>query len=342
MNNDIEQRLREYGATIDAATATDLAERDQDIVEVSAHAASRRPRRTTAGLALLALVGVVVLGVFFLGRGDSKVRVAGSATDPATDSTPKPLCSSGGGDSAACPEEGPPLSAAQKAQFAKWRSEYNPADVARLAKQTATDLLDDASVVETMEGAIGCAVTRSAWAAANQAAPDQRAAAVNDIMEPELARLTERNWPPQSEMASIFQRLAEQLKTGDLADFDAPDSLFRGACGHAFPVFVGGRQGETEVADQHGNPVGYAKTSLIEPADARTSSPTTLIPVTDDSDHLVGYVAFDYGFVPLVEAEAPGFDIVKARVARYGCMDRIGTHDPSEYGARDCKSAATP
>jgi hypothetical protein len=170
-----------------------------------------------------------------LGPRDTKIRVAASPAVSTADPTAKqPVCGSNGGDSAACPEEGAPLTPEQKAQFAQWRSEYDAADVARITR--AQPGIDDVAVVETMEGDIGCAVTRTAWAAAKDATPERRAAAVDEIMQGELARLTERNWPTQSQMANIFQRITEQLKTGDLTTFDSPRSLFEGECGHAMVV----------------------------------------------------------------------------------------------------------
>jgi hypothetical protein len=182
-------------------------------------------------------VGVAVVGVLLLGHRGTHIRVATSPVITTTTSTSTSPCDPNGGDSAACPEQGPPLTPQQRAQFAQWRSEYNPADVTRVTKaQLRIGPIDDVALVETMEGDIGCAVTRSAWAAAKQAAPERRAAVVDDIMQGELARLRERNWPPQSQMPNIFQRLAEQLKTGDLTTFDAPRSLFEGECGHALRV----------------------------------------------------------------------------------------------------------
>jgi hypothetical protein len=170
-----------------------------------------------------------------LGHRDTQIRVGASPAVPTTTSPSTSPCDPNGGDSAACPEEGPPLTPEQKAQFAQWRSEYNQVDVARVT-EAQPGPIDNVAVVETMEGDIGCAVTRAAWAAAKQATPERRAAMVDDIMQGELARLRERNWPPQSRMPNIFQRLADQLKTGDLTSFDAPRSLFEGECGHALLV----------------------------------------------------------------------------------------------------------
>lgn len=101
--------------------------------------------------------------------------------------------------------------------------------------------------------------------------------------------------------------------------------------------------GFTTIGDAAGKPVGWARSDLLTPtqmdqAEYRTFvTPDRLIPVTGPNGSLVGYVAYDYGFVPLAQAQAPGFDIVKARIARNGgCMDRIGVHDPSEYGVPAC------
>ena len=99
--------------------------------------------------------------------------------------------------------------------------------------------------------------------------------------------------------------------------------------------------GRTAVGDEAGNFVGYVDDSLIHPTDpaaiAQKVTPEALIPVTDSTGRQVGYVAFDYGFVSGAEAGAPGFDIVKARIARNGgCMDAIGFTKPSDYGVPTC------
>lgn len=233
--NDLEQRLRDYGTAIDGATAADLADRNERVIDTSCRPAPARRRRVAVALVLVAIAGVAIVGVVLLGHRDSGIRVAPSPAIPAATSTSSP-CPSDGGDSAACPEEGPPLTPQQKARFAQWRREYNPDDLARIVRQSGADPHDDVAVVETMEGAIGCTITRAAWAVAKQAAPDRREAAVDGVIRKELARLRERNWPPQSQMPGIFQRLAGQLERGEFAAFDAPRSLFEGECGRALPA----------------------------------------------------------------------------------------------------------
>lgn len=234
MSNDLEQRLRAYGPTIDAAAAADLALRHADAIEGSAQRLDR-PRRTATALAALAIVGVTAVGAVAIahraGGAHSHVTVGTSpSTSHATSSTSSP-CSAPGGDAGSCPEEGPPLTSEQKAQFAQWRSEYNQAEVALISRpQPGTQPIDDVGVVETMEFRVGCRVTLSAEQAAARAAPDQRAAAVDAIMQPELVRLTERNWPPQSQMPQIFTARSNQLKNGDFA---AVNSFLFGDCAHA-------------------------------------------------------------------------------------------------------------
>ena len=100
------------------------------------------------------------------------------------------------------------------------------------------------------------------------------------------------------------------------------------------------------VGDGAGNFVGYVDADLVRPTDpagiAQKVTPEALVPVTDASGRQVGYFAFDYGFVSSSEAAAPGFDIVKARIARSGgCMDAIGFSKPSDYGVPACPAAGS-
>jgi hypothetical protein len=73
---------------------------------------------------------------------------------------------------------------------------------------------DDVSVVETMIYRVGCRATYSALQAAEQAPSDQRNAVVDDIMQPALAQIEERNWPPQSQTPQTFEHFSNLLKSG--------------------------------------------------------------------------------------------------------------------------------
>jgi len=181
----------------------------------------------------LTTVSAFVLVVAACGGSSDKGGSASQSRSVAT-TTPTYRCDASGGDTPTCPEEGPPLTPQQKAQFAQWRSEYEAADVERVLKSLAGGSTpnEDVYIVEILEGDRGCAALRSAWAAAKTATSDRRAAIVETIMRGDLARLKERNWPPQSQMANIFQRLTDHLKSGDLVTFDdGPHSLFEGECG---------------------------------------------------------------------------------------------------------------
>jgi hypothetical protein len=88
--------------------------------------------------------------------------------------------------------------------------------------------------------------------------------------------------------------------------------------------------GMTIVSDGNG-PVGYALTDQVLPRSVeaiRAQNARTLIPVTLGDGTLVGYIAPGVSFIPLAEAQHPGFDIeaVRARL-NGGCEPQIG--DPT-------------
>jgi hypothetical protein len=114
-----------------------------------------------------------------------------------------------------CPEDGPMLTPAQKAMFATWRREYDPAAVA-YATRDAGDA-SDLAIVTTMDFRAACRAATSALAAAEQASPTQRTATVDGLMQPTLAALVQHAWPPKPAGSRLFNNLASLMRHGDFA-----------------------------------------------------------------------------------------------------------------------------
>ncbi len=218
MSDTLEERLRSYGSVIDDATSANLAERERSR-QPSRRRSGPSARRAAVAFVVLAVGGVSVLAIARVG---GHARKGGAVDEAPSTATTEPLvglaltpeqklqCTP------TCMEEGPSLTPQQKALFATWRSEYDPAEVKYVTKN-APDA-DDVSVVATMLYRDACRSTYAALQAAKRAAPDRRDSVVDAIMKPALATIRERNWPPQSETPQIFERFAGLLKDGD---FDA-------------------------------------------------------------------------------------------------------------------------
>lgn len=202
MSSDLEDRLRGYGSTLDAATANDLADRRR-VGDVRSRLPGRRARWFAASAAILTLASITAVGA------SGRAHLPGS-------------------------EEGPPITKDRAAQLAKWRSEYDQTEVAYVIEQGGGAPRPDQEVVSVMEFRTACRVTRSAVQAATNAPADERAAVVDRVMQPELARLAERNLPPPDESAQMFRTLADDLKRGDAGTvldwLEGP----RGSCKGAF------------------------------------------------------------------------------------------------------------
>jgi hypothetical protein len=94
----------------------------------------------------------------------------------------------------------------------------------------------------------------------------------------------------------------------------------------AFPQIAG----KLIVSDGSG-PVGYIDEAQMRPATlaaANAQNAKTLLPVTLGDGTLVGYIAPEVPFIPLSEADQPGFDVEKIRAQlQGGCEPQIG--DPT-------------
>jgi hypothetical protein len=236
MTDALEQRLRAYGSTLDSATAEDLAQRPPHTRGNSARWPVARSRRVVAVLAILAVAAVATVAVVNIGghpRTGTNIGVSSSTSPPTTSNcysakANEVTCSRGvltltpqqrGQCTPTCAEEGPTLTSEQAAQFARWRREYDPAEVKYITK--GNPAADNVSVVETMVYRVACRETYAALHAAEKAAPGQRGTVVDNIMQPALAVIEERNWPPESATPRIFQRFADLLRRGAFATVSA-------------------------------------------------------------------------------------------------------------------------
>jgi len=200
----------------------------------------RRRRRRVARLGAATLTVVALIGAALLvahqvdSHQDRGVVSAPSQTAPST-SVPAVRCSHPGTLTAVqrrvCRREGlGPLAPstsdlgsgadgnptrAQAARLATEVKEYDPAVVQAMIAQGEAhgQRPDDQAIVAALEYQNACIQTKRAATAAESAPPDQVAAVVNAIINPEIARLVQRT-PSGSTGYEMFQQIAQRIIAG--------------------------------------------------------------------------------------------------------------------------------
>lgn len=109
------------------------------------------------------------------------------------------------------------ISTEDAAQFSKWASDYDPAEVKYLfdTKDANFGDVSDDLLVSTLEFRRTCRFLGRAVEASESKSSVDRAAAVDDIMAPQLQRVGERA-VDGDESQKHFGALTEQVKSGDL------------------------------------------------------------------------------------------------------------------------------
>ena len=235
MSIDLEQRLRDYGSTIDAATAADLVQRDAPAIETSFERVDHGPRRAVKLVAVLTLAGVVAIGVLAITHRPRAAVTAPSSTSTsvpaARDCTSRaltlnqrvlcrvrkhknePRYSNVGSGTDGLP------SPTQEAALAIEKTQYDPAEVQLLLNRARANgnVPTDQALVSVLEFRNACRQLLLATTAAEAAPADRVASVVDPIMNPEIARLTARQ-PAGSESNQLFASRTRQIDTGHGAD----------------------------------------------------------------------------------------------------------------------------
>jgi len=228
--DELEQRLRAYGATIDAATAADLAERDDHLVEAGIVAVDRHPRRIVTIVVVLAVAGAATVGVLAMtglsGLRGSNNRPSSTVPHTACARLPipralncralkrfrvQPLRTSKSGSGT----DGDPTPA-QAAALAVEVKDYPQAVVERMIAQGRAhgQQPDNQAIVEALEFQNACIQIKRAATTAESAPPGQVASVVHAIMDPEIARLIQRS-TSGSTSYQLFQRFDDQIIAGE-------------------------------------------------------------------------------------------------------------------------------
>jgi hypothetical protein len=230
VSDDLEQRLREYGSTVDTATAADLAEREEHVVEASVQHMDRHPRRTVAIIAVVAIAAVAAVGVVTISHRSHATVDAPSSPVPSSRS-----CSSGAltvtqrfvckrlrhphgyqpqYNDLGSGTDGYPTPA-QAATLAVELRQYDPATVQAMIKKAERNgnHPTDQALVSALEFQNACRQTLIAATAAESVPADKVASVVNGIINPEITRLRARSVSDDTGY-EVFQHFARQLIAG--------------------------------------------------------------------------------------------------------------------------------
>jgi hypothetical protein len=249
MNDDLEQRLRAYGSTIDTATETDLAERHEHAVETSVRNLDRRPRRTAAAIAVLAIAAIAAVGVVTITHRSHAAVDAPSSTVP-----PSPSCLSvTQAQRRACKRlrhphgnqpqysdlgsgtDGDPTPA-QAAALAVELRQYDPVKVQAMVKEAERNgnHPTDQALVSAFEYQNACRQAFTAAVAAKSAPANRVASVVNGIINPEITRLRARSTSGSTGYVG-FEQVAQQLIAGQA--LQVIRSFGHTFCGYEKPAY---------------------------------------------------------------------------------------------------------
>jgi hypothetical protein len=228
---ELEQRLRAYGTTIDAATASDLVARDAPVAETSLEPVDYRRRRIVKLVAAVVLAGAVASGVLAVVH-----RQHAAVTAPASTSTTRPgvkNCTAPAltlNQRIACRRRNHPYvphysnvgsgtdglpTPAQQAALAREKTQYDPAEVQLLLHQAKANgnVPTDQALVSALEFRNACRQLLVAATVAESLPRDRIAAVVDSIMEPEVARLTART-TAGSTSNQLFEQDTKEIIAG--------------------------------------------------------------------------------------------------------------------------------
>jgi hypothetical protein len=261
VNDDLERRLREYGATIDAATAADLVDRDERAVEATVERVDRRPRRTMATLAVLAIVAITAIGVVSITHHSHEAVGTSSSTGSSTPSTlprgqncssvtlspaQRLLCKKSRHPHGYQPHysdlgsgtDGFPTPA-QAAALAIELRQYDQATVKALIQQAERNgnHPTDQALVSALEFRNACRQSFIAAEAAKSTPADRVASVVNGIINPEITRLRART-VSDDESYLLFEQVAHKLIAGHAPQ--VIQSFGHTICDYASPAYWSG------------------------------------------------------------------------------------------------------
>jgi hypothetical protein len=236
---DLEQRLREYGTTIDAATAADLVQRDAPVIETSVVRIHRGTRRAMKTVAVLTIAGIALFSAIALARHSHPTVVAPPSTSPTASSTlpsrgdclsetltvaqrrtcivrraheNRPHYSNVGSGTDGLPTP------AQQATLAREKAQYDPAEVQLLLNQAKANgnVPTDQALVSVLEFRNACRQLLVAATAAESVPAERVASVVDPIVLPEVSRLTARQ-PAGSESNQLFAGYTREIDAGHAA-----------------------------------------------------------------------------------------------------------------------------
>jgi len=214
---------------------------DVQVIDTSLERVDHHPRRTVTLLAAATIAAIAAAGVVALTHRSHPAVTAPSSTLSATSSTlhPGQNCSSGtlspqqrflckkrrypNGNQPQYSDlgsgtDGDPT-AAQQATLAIERAQYDPAEVQLLLNQAKANgsVPTDQALVSTLEFRNACRELLIAVTAAETTPADQIAAVVDQIMNPEIARLTART-PAGSQSNQLFETWTNRIVVGRAAE----------------------------------------------------------------------------------------------------------------------------
>ena len=220
-------------------------------------------------------------------------------------------------------------------RYPGWLAEHDPVEVAFL--RSVDPNASDVRLVVTLEYRLACRSTSSVLDELEQLDPADVPARSEELMAPIVARLTEREPSPASSADDQFQRLAEQLRSGDVDGVRTwTERNCAVAAGLSVPEAIEAQQATGWVpylGDDALHPerlmdrIGWIRWGggVVQPGK---------VEVYDEPDGtVIGYAYNLLGFVP-VEADG-SFDAHAERIRRHGCdtvVEPACVTDPGTFG----------